>query len=445
MIHNNRLKINKGRLKIIGILLLLLMLPLTLIIVRYSQDLRSSAAAPDQLETESGVLSSSGVSKQSDSGASGGQFVRFDQSTVPTPTPNPNVIYTDYNVPSNIDATGATDVTTALNNWIATVPNGTSTKHTRIVFPQNAVYMLSRGILITGRSHVTFWGNGTTIKVNPNATGPYQYTSAFNVGWRYGGSPTAGISSGQSNTDIRITGFSGRASHIPIEGNFYATYENQAFIEAGSTDGLEVDNNTNIRGFGGDFMRIHGNNIHIHNNSQINAGRQFVSVIEGSNILIEDNSMGKVGYFFLDVEPNNSYEDVTDVEFINNTGESHSQGLTGGILAVGSGKPGSYGTIGRIYVRDNTLTGTSKAALNTYIGQNSGNRMSDIAITGNRAVGPVSTAQCNTNTTGRNGGLIQVKVVDGLTVTGNTQPGLSGPFVCALNSTDVNVSNNIIN
>ena len=82
---------NKKTLEIIGIILLLLMFPLLLLVVRYTQDIRSSAAAPDKLETEAGVLSSSGVAKKSDSGASGGQYIEFNkQSTSPSPTTPPN-------------------------------------------------------------------------------------------------------------------------------------------------------------------------------------------------------------------------------------------------------------------------------------------------------------------------------------------------------------------
>lgn len=67
--------------------LILLAIPVTLILVFRSQDTRSSAAAPDKLETEAGVLTSTGVNKQNDSAASGGQYVVFNQSSSTTPTP----------------------------------------------------------------------------------------------------------------------------------------------------------------------------------------------------------------------------------------------------------------------------------------------------------------------------------------------------------------------
>ena len=86
----DRLKrIDKKKLRIVGIIILILTLLLTLILVKSVQNQRVSAALPDKMETEAGVLSSSGVSKLSDSGASGGSYVLFNKSTEVSPTPQP--------------------------------------------------------------------------------------------------------------------------------------------------------------------------------------------------------------------------------------------------------------------------------------------------------------------------------------------------------------------
>lgn len=103
-----KLNVNKKYKKITGILILILALPLTLILVRLNQDLRSSAASPDKLEAEAGVLSSSGVSKVGDSGASGGQYVRFDTTLEPSPTLSP--------IPNGGDVVGTGITMTSLSN-----------------------------------------------------------------------------------------------------------------------------------------------------------------------------------------------------------------------------------------------------------------------------------------------------------------------------------------
>jgi hypothetical protein len=84
-----KLKSNKTLFGIIFLGILAFALPITLLLIRDTQNLRGSAAAPDQLESESGVLSSTGVTKQTSTSASGGQFVRFARNiNSPTPTPS---------------------------------------------------------------------------------------------------------------------------------------------------------------------------------------------------------------------------------------------------------------------------------------------------------------------------------------------------------------------
>jgi hypothetical protein len=90
MFKNLKAKLrSRIHLKLLGIIIPILAIPITLILVFRSQDTRSSAAAPDKLETEAGTLSSSGVTKKSDSGASGGSYVLFNKKNQPTTTPFP--------------------------------------------------------------------------------------------------------------------------------------------------------------------------------------------------------------------------------------------------------------------------------------------------------------------------------------------------------------------
>lgn len=107
MFKKLRLKeLSKSKLKLSGLIILLITLPLIILAVYQIQNARSRAALPDALEIETGVLSSSGVSKQSDSGASGGSYVKFDSKQV-TPSPSDSISFppettlsTSYSVPS---------------------------------------------------------------------------------------------------------------------------------------------------------------------------------------------------------------------------------------------------------------------------------------------------------------------------------------------------------
>jgi hypothetical protein len=141
MLKKLRLKsLSKNRIKLIGLIILLLALPLILFTVYQIQNTTGRTALPDALETESGVLSSSGVTKQSDSEASSGSFVLFNkQISEPSPTSAPNTItFTDYRIIDDIpdlNLTGSVDESNRINNWILSNPNGTSkTAHARYIF-----------------------------------------------------------------------------------------------------------------------------------------------------------------------------------------------------------------------------------------------------------------------------------------------------------------------
>jgi hypothetical protein len=166
-------KLSKKQLKIVGLVLLLLALPLTLSTLYFIQDNRSRAALPNQLESEAGVLSSSGVNKQSDSGASGGQYVKFTKSTSgPTPTPSQGGLgprpapseptQNVYIVPNSIDGTGNTEVSSQLLQFINSVPNGSNGSYNIIRFPAGKIYRLNYALDIQNKSYITFWGYETS-------------------------------------------------------------------------------------------------------------------------------------------------------------------------------------------------------------------------------------------------------------------------------------------
>lgn len=80
----------RKKLPLVLLAILAVSLPLLLIGIKQVLNTRSSAAAADKLEAEGGTLSS-GASKQTDTTASGGQYVLFqNQTNSPTPTSPPS-------------------------------------------------------------------------------------------------------------------------------------------------------------------------------------------------------------------------------------------------------------------------------------------------------------------------------------------------------------------
>ena len=79
----------------------------------------------------------------------------------PVPTP-PTVV-----IPDSIDHTGATDVSDALNAFIATVHDGST-----IVFPEGSVYLLeSTGIKLAGRHGLRLVGDGAALLLRTSGDG----------------------------------------------------------------------------------------------------------------------------------------------------------------------------------------------------------------------------------------------------------------------------------
>ena len=70
----------RKKLSIIIAVILLITLPILLVVAKQSQDKRSSAAAPDKLEAEGGVLAGN-AQMAADQTASGGQYVLFANQT----------------------------------------------------------------------------------------------------------------------------------------------------------------------------------------------------------------------------------------------------------------------------------------------------------------------------------------------------------------------------
>ena len=61
-------------------------------------------------------------------------------------------------VPDSIDATGATDVTDALQDFLATVADGST-----IAFPEGGQYRVDGSIGINTKRNLTIEGNGATV------------------------------------------------------------------------------------------------------------------------------------------------------------------------------------------------------------------------------------------------------------------------------------------
>ena len=292
------------KLLIVGSLLIILALPITLILVKQRQDQRSSAAAPDKLETEGGVLSSAGVSKQSDSGASGGQYVSFtSQSSSSTPTPSSQTGYGPrpapttptgsnvYTVPSGIDGSGNSNVSAALQNFVNSVPSGTSSNPSIIVFPTGKIYQINPGINLSNRSNLTFWGYGATLR--PLGPGTDSASSAFRF---------------FNSDNMKILGFTIRGNHTDMSTLSDGESLMGIYLRDDSDNAEVADNRIIDVHADGIFVYVFGqpacDNWNFHHNLIENPGRMGITTNEGSG-KIEYNIIRGVAMFSIDSEDQN--------------------------------------------------------------------------------------------------------------------------------------------
>jgi hypothetical protein len=301
-------------------------------------------------------------------------------------------------VPADIDATGASDASAALNDFLASVPDRST-----IVFKKAGTYLMDRGIFVQGRRNLIFEGNGATLRANP-ATTDTQSDSIFAL-W------------GQNrNIVIRNFHIDGAAEQPGV----YVPQEREGFYGVLiQGDNVEVHDVT-IEAIPGDAFQVNvsgdGNwsrDAYIHDSHVLSAGRNGVAIIAGSNVLVERVRFDTIGYSTFDIEPNEDWQGADGVTFRDNVAGTWSNSFLSA-----EGAPGSR--VEGVTVTGNTVTGDS---LLTVVALATGRK--DVVFTDNvslvAAEGPV----------------LRFSNIDGLTIFGNEQPLSSGELARITDSTNV--------
>lgn len=139
--------------------ILIIALPIILILVRHQQDNRSHAAAADKLEAEGGILGGNAKS-QSDSNASGGQYVAFLNSNS-TPIPTPPTTSASYegfgSTTSGGAAYGIVNVTNLNDSGPGSLREALSTGNRRVHFTVGGTITALTKIYVQG-SNITLDG-----------------------------------------------------------------------------------------------------------------------------------------------------------------------------------------------------------------------------------------------------------------------------------------------
>jgi hypothetical protein len=294
------------------------------------------------------------------------------------------------NVPASIDATGQQDASAALIAFLDTVPDGST-----IAFPAGAVYRMDAGLKFSDRHNLTFEGNGATLRSN----GDVHETSSLFALW--------GDDTGITIRDFNLVGNS------PSPGVYLPGEE--------GAHGVLVDGGSDVDVSGVTISDVYGDGFYVgswadgvtfHDSVVKSNGRNGVSIIAGRNVTIQRVTFDQSGYCSLDIESNDSTEGAMNIQFLDNV-----IGTWGDVFFAADGAAGSV--VNGVTVSGNQVTGASL--------------MTDVTLARRQNI--VFTN--NTSTVAADGPVLRFDHVDGLTISGNTQPLRSGSLAAVVDSTAV--------
>jgi hypothetical protein len=331
-------------------------------------------------------------------------------------------------VPASINASCGSTVSSALNAWIASQPDGST-----LIFPPGSCYRLGddAGINLVGRSYITLVGTGSTLQLR--TTGVSNASSAFLI---------------QNSSHITVRGFAVDGDN-PATGTVSGwSYRNEhingAAIRAASSH-IEFDSVSwdNLRGFGV-FVSADGGStwpadVSVHDSS-IRGAECGLCVVAGRDISFARNTVNDSMGSFVDLEPDASQSGgggFSNVSIIDNSVTRYGWVQSGTAWMLGSVP--SNAVVGTATMNGLTVSGNRiyEGAATSNNGNFDGlgglgiradkaNIKNDFVITDNW------TATLNTGPSC----VMYFANVHNLTVTGNTQPIANGAdLVCDAGTT----------
>ncbi len=306
---------------------------------------------------------------------------------------------------TDIDPTGQTDATAALQRLIDSTPD-----EGIVELEPGARYRIDGTLIVEDRRDLTIDGNGATL--------------------------FAATRGGEHRAHVRVVGGTRiRLRDFEIVGaNPHAGLDDRAYqADMVGQHGIRIEGATDveiaelfIRDVFGDFVYIGRDGdrrwttgVWIHDSTFTRNGRQGVTVTAGEDVLIEDNGISHVRRASIDLEPNGPSWGARNVHVRGNTIGP------GRLLFVAAA---GRGPVNDIVVADNVLRGH---ILNVIVDPPPPTRRQNVYIVGNTSDTPATRPP------------IRLTRVDGIVVAGNTQPMIrpGEAFVAATESCGVVVDN----
>jgi Right handed beta helix region len=241
-------------------------------------------------------------------------------------------------LPSSIDATGATDVSAELSEFLALVPEATI-----VEFGENATYRIDAGLDIRRIGSITIEGNDATLVSPDDGTTADPPSRAQRSAWP------------RNRRIITLAGVDHvTIRNLTIDGPndtavFDPKLEGQAAVFVARSDFVMLDGVT-VREVWGDGVYVTGGSqgVVVVNSDFDGIGRQGVAVVQGSDIQVASNRFDRVARSVIDLEPTRNGE-VRDVEIRDNTIGDYANF----VLAAAGGGP----NVVDVTLADNTIEG----------------------------------------------------------------------------------------
>ena len=336
-----------------------------------------------------------------------------------------------YTVPASIDPTGRTEVSDALQQWIASIPAASAANPITVRFQPNATYWSDYGLILQRKatgiggivasmwksipafnlSNVTLDLNGATIVQRTTTPWRYGNGAVLDTRKRWGNPMifTAGA------TNVRIT--NGTLVGSQTGGRYDPNREDwMGILIGGDNDddiaaNMRVDHMT-IRNVWGDFVYLASQtsrgkllkDVTIEDNTMRSSGRHGMVIHGGTNLMIRRNAMTGVGRFVFDSEP----APVHGWQGVTITANTGTAGSLGYFQFIGNAQSVATG----LTISNNSIT-SGHYAIDITNGAPA-NRVG-VSITGNRSTEPTEFRRSNLHRS-----LVSVARWSGVTIADNS-------------------------
>ncbi|MDQ1381672.1 MAG: hypothetical protein QOJ71_2391 [Actinomycetota bacterium] len=242
-----------------------------------------------------------------------------------------------YTVPSSIDSTGSTDVTSALQRFLNLTPH-----HSQLDFKPGARYRIEGTLHLDERNDMAIDGKGATFFATQPTRNRNRSQWSFN---------------NDSNLEIFNMTVRGANANAGQGDNAYVQdLEAQHGIEVTGGERISI-HDVDIADTYGDFVYVsrsagpvygHPHDVHIYHNKMERNGRMGITVADGTNVLIDHNTINDTRRSTIDLEPYSPSGVVRSITIVENQ-------IGPGRLNFVSGQ--GAGDVSDIVVAANTLRG----------------------------------------------------------------------------------------